>query len=90
MSPSDIQEILEIEPFKPLRFTLSSGDQIVVGLPHRTMVSGGMLYISSDVLEPDPRLGRRAKVVSTVNVAMVERLDDPLPPTARNGKRRRR
>lgn len=88
MSASDIEEILAMTPFKPLRFTLSSGDQFVVDRQFRTMIGdGGYLYVSlSDSRDPDAR--RQTKLVSTVNIAMIERLDD-LPPGRARGRRRK-
>lgn len=91
MSPSDIEMFLAMTPFKPLRFTLSSGDQFVVERQFRTMVGDRVgdvdyLYVSLSN-DRDSAAPRQVKLISTVSIAMIERLDAVPPPTK---SRRRR
>lgn len=45
MSTTEIEEIVYADPFRPFRFTLSSGDQYVVPNRDRVMISGLSLVI---------------------------------------------
>ncbi len=84
MSPSDLEEILYEEPFRPFRVTLSSGDQYVVNNSKRAMISGLSLVVG---LHDDPasRVRAKLKLISIPNIVMAEHID-PQPP---HGRRRR-
>lgn len=45
MSPSEVEEILSMQPFKPLRITLSSGDRLVVDRQFKAMIADGRTCI---------------------------------------------
>ena len=68
MGPSEIQELLDSEPFVPLRLTLSSGN--VVELHHRESLNvvGLSLSVLEEGLAPQPRL----RFISIPNIAMAE------------------
>lgn len=88
MSPSEIEDILAMQPFKPLRFTLSSGDKLVVDQQFKAMVApGGEVYLFPRN-EEDPAERRRLRVLSSVNIAMIERLES-VPPAPTSRRRRR-
>jgi hypothetical protein len=84
MSPSDLETILHREPKVPLRFTLASGDQIVVDNPAKTLIAQYELIFT--LPSPDAPHGY-VKFISIPNITMVERLDPRRP---QNGHSRRR
>lgn len=86
MSPTDLEEILYEEPFRPFRVTLASGDQFVVNNSKRAMISGLSLVVGLND-DPDARTGQRLKILSIPNIVMAEHLDPHKPP---NGRRRRK
>ena len=86
MSPSDLEEILFEEPFRPFRVTLSSGDQYVVNNPRRAIISGLSIVIGVND-DPDARTGSRLKIISIPNIVMAEHLENGRPPSG--GRRRR-
>lgn len=45
MSPTDLEEILYEEPFRPFSVTLASGDQYVVNNRQRALISGLSLVV---------------------------------------------
>jgi hypothetical protein len=82
MSPSELEEVLYEEPFKPLRLTLASGDQIVINSNRRALISGvSLVYGMSD--DPSARTGQRLRIVSIPNIVLVE-------PAGNGGRRTRR
>lgn len=84
MSPTDLDDILHEPPLAPTRLTLSSGDQIVIDNPLRTLVAGLSLFIGvAD--DPQSRIGQRVKIVSILNINLIERID----PRSQQGRRRR-
>jgi len=85
MSPSEIEEILYEEPFRPFRVTLASGDQYVINNRQRTIISGLSLVVGLND-DPKARTGTRLKLISIPNIVLAEHID----PTRRNGRRRRR
>ncbi len=84
MSPSDLEEILYEEPFRPFRVTLSSGDQYVVNNSKRAMIAGPSLVVGLHA-DPTSRVGTRLKLIPIPNIVMAEHID-PQPP---RGRRRR-
>ena len=68
MSPSDLQEVLDFEPFTPVRLTLASGD--VVELYERDALSivGLALSIADTDMAGQPRL----RLVSVPNICLLE------------------
>jgi hypothetical protein len=85
MSPSEIEELIEDEPFRPFRVTVTSGDQFVINNRHRVFISGLSLVAGlSD--DPDDRMGKRLKPISIPNISVVEYIDPNQP---KNRRRRR-
>lgn len=85
MSPSEIEELIEDEPFRPFRITVNSGDQFVINNRHRVFISGLSLVAGlSD--DPDDRMGKRLKLISIPNISLVEYIDPHQP---KNRRRRR-
>ena len=84
MSPSELQEILYEEPFRPFRVTMASGDQYVVNNPKRALISGLSIVVGLND-DPESRLGKRLKIISIPNVVMAEQIDPGRP----NGRKRR-
>lgn len=86
MSPTEIEEILFEEPFRPFRVTMASGDTYIVNNPRRAMINGLSLVIG---LHDDPtsRVGSRLKLISIPNIVMAEHINPNRP---NNGRRRRR
>ena len=70
MSPTDLEEVLDFQPFTPLRLTLASGD--VVELPQRQglSVNGLSLTIVDTTRSGRPRL----RMVSIPNIVLLEPL----------------
>jgi len=85
MSPPDLDEILNEQPAVPVRLTLSSGDQVVIDNPTRTLIAGLSLFIGVAEI-PEARIGDRVRIVSIPNINLIERIEGP----RRNGRRGRR
>jgi hypothetical protein len=85
MRPTDLEDYLAADPLTPIRLTLSSGDQLVVDEPRRSLVAGMSLALAVPD-ENGPRGVTRLKLVSIPNIVLVERVD---PRQRRNGRRRR-
>jgi hypothetical protein len=83
MSPSDLEELFELQPTRPLRITLSSGDQVILERPDLARVFGFSLIFGVGY-EAGSRVSQRMRIISVPNIAMIE----PVP--RRNGTRRRR
>ena len=86
MGPSELEEILFEEPFRPFRVTLASGDHYVVNNQRRAMISGLSLVIGVNE-DAEARTGNRLKIISIPNIVMAEHIDPRRPP---NGRRRGR
>lgn len=86
MSPTEIEEIVYADPFRPFRVMLSSGDQFVIPSRDRVIISGLSLVIGPNE-DPKARSGTRLKLVSIPNITVAEQLDGT-PPSG--GRRRRR
>lgn len=86
MNPSELEEILFEEPFRPFRVTMASGDTYVVNNQRRAMINGLSLVVG---LHDDPhsRVGTRLKLISIPSIVMAEHIDPSRPS---NGRRRRR
>jgi hypothetical protein len=85
MSPTDLDDILKEQPLTPWRLTLSSGDEVIIDNPERTLIAGLSLFIGvAD--DPHARVGQRVRIVSIPNINLIERIEGP----RRNGRRRRR
>jgi hypothetical protein len=82
MGPSELQELLDFEPFIRLRLTLASGD--VVELNRRQGVNLTGLSLS---IEDESQSGaRRLRLVSIPNIVLVEPLADDERSTSRRTK----
>ncbi len=80
MAPSELQELLDFEPFTPLRLILASGD--IVELHQREGLSIADLSLAVEDIGMTGT--RRLRLVSIPNICMAE----PLPPrTQREGNR---
>jgi hypothetical protein len=55
MSPSDLQELLDFEPFTPLRLTLASGDVVELHRREGLNITGLSLSIEDTYLFGGPR-----------------------------------
>ena len=86
MSPGELEEYLELDPFRPLRLTLASGDQVVVRAEDEPFVSSLALILRGD------RVGQRvvsgSRLVSIPNIVLIEPLTSR-PPEGRRRPRRR-
>ena len=82
MSPSDLEEILYEEPFRPFRVTMASGDEYVVNNSKRAIISGLSLVVGLND-DPTARIGNRLKIISIPNIVMAEHIDR----RRRNGRR---
>jgi hypothetical protein len=82
MSPSELEEILFEEPFKPFRVTLASGDQYVVNNRLRALISGLSLVVGLND-DPAARTGTQLKLISIPNIVMAEQIDPRRPPGGR-------
>jgi len=86
MSPTDLEEILYEEPFRPFRVTMASGDQYVVNNQRRAMISGLSMVVGLND-DAEARTGSRLKIISIPNIVMAEQLENGRPP---GGRRRRK
>ena len=74
MSPSELEEILYEEPFRPFRVTLASGDQFVVNNNRRVLISGLSLVVGLND-DPAARTGKLLKILSIPNIVMAQHID---------------
>lgn len=86
MSPSDLEEILYEEPFKPFRVTLASGDRYVIDNRLRAMISGLSLVLGLND-DPAARTGTQLKLISIPNIVMAEQIDPRRPPEGRRPRK---
>jgi hypothetical protein len=86
MSPTDLEEILYEEPFRPFSVTLASGDRYLVNNRQRALISGLSLVVGLND-DPKARTGTRLKIISIPNIVMAEHTDPRQPG---NGRRRQR
>ena len=84
MSPSDLEEILYEEPFRPFRVTMASGDQYVINNQKRALISGLSMVVGINE-DPAARTGNLLKIISIPNIVMAEHIEPGRP-----GNRRRR
>lgn len=68
MGPSELQELLDFEPFTPLRLTLASGDVVELNQREGLNVTGLSLSIEDVNFVGSPRL----RLVSIPNIVLVE------------------
>ena len=68
MGPSELQEVLDFEPFAPLRLTLASGDVVELHRREGLNVTGLSLSVEDTTLRGTPRL----RLVSIPNIVLVE------------------
>jgi hypothetical protein len=86
MSPTDLEEILNEEPFRPFRITMSSGDQYLVNNNRRAVLSGLCLVLALND-DASSRIGNKLKLISVPNITVAEHVDVSQRPSR---KRRRR
>lgn len=87
MSPSEIYELFEENPESAFRLRLSSGDEVIVANPRRTLIENLVLHVGlAD--DPDAPIATSRKYVSIPNIALIERMDrNQLRPRIRRGRR---
>ena len=68
MGPSELQQLLDFDPFVPFRMTLSSGDVVDVRQPNGVSVTGLTMSIEYESIHGNPRF----RLVSLPNIAQVE------------------
>jgi hypothetical protein len=73
MSPSDLQEMIDFEPFTPLRLVLASGDVVELHRREGLNITGIGLSIEDTTMSGRPRL----RLVSIPNVVLVEPIIGP-------------
>jgi hypothetical protein len=86
MSPSELEEYLLFEPRRPVRLTLSSGDQVIVYPEDRPLIEGIVLILRGEG-EEGGRVTQRTRLISVPNVALAEPFD-PRPGGSRRRQRR--
>jgi hypothetical protein len=83
MGPSELEEYILEEPFRPIRLVLSSGDRLLIKHRSEALVIGLSLILGRSTVEQ--RTPGYYRVVSLPNIAYVERAEgSPL-----GGRRRR-
>lgn len=85
MSPSEIEEMLDHQPFQPIRLTLASGDQVLIRRREQAQPSGLALILKDDL--PASRFGVGYRLVSFPNIVLAEVLDRP--PSSRERRPRK-
>jgi hypothetical protein len=78
MGPSEIQELIESQPFVPLRLTLSSGSVVEI----RADMDVNIVGLSLSVVDELPEFGQRLRFVSIPNIAIAEPMAGPMRPGA--------
>jgi len=79
MSPVDVEEIIEQNPGRDFRLTLSSGDTVTLRRSEIITISGGVLHTFVPVAPG--RLTGRVRYFSTVNIAVMQPVDASDPQT---------
>jgi hypothetical protein len=74
MSPTEIIELFERNPDSAFRLRLSSGDEVVVENPRRTLVEDLVLIIGYGD-DPDSLLVKNKRYVSIPNIALIDPVD---------------
>jgi hypothetical protein len=72
MGPSEIQELLDFEPFTPLRLILSSGS--VIELRQKEGVS--VIGMTMTIVDQSVFGNGRVRLISVPNIALIEPLAD--------------
>lgn len=83
MGPSEVEEMLLRQPFRPVRLTLASGDQIIVREEDDPFVSGLSLALGG--IREGTRIETGARLVSVPNIVLAEWID----PRPSHGRRPR-
>ena len=78
MGPSELADLFESNPDAAFRLTLSSGDTVEVTRPQQTLVGPGTVYVNQFDGD-DARIATGTRIISIVNIAMVERVDRRKP-----------
>lgn len=74
MSPTEIIELFERNPDASFRLRLSSGDDVVVENPRRTLVEDLVLIVGYGD-DPDTLLVKNKRYVSIPNIALIDQID---------------
>lgn len=86
MSPTEIYTLFETNPDASFRLRLSSGDEVIVANPRRTLIEDLVLHVGLG--EPDAPIATGTKYVSIPNIAMIEPIDRAqLRPRSRRRRR---
>ncbi len=86
MSPSDLEEFLGEHVTDRVRVVLSSGDELFIEQPQKTIISGLSLYIQM-YEDWATRIGRRVRIISIPNINLIEPVRPG--PSGRRPRRRR-
>jgi hypothetical protein len=73
MSPSEIEQYLQMEPMPTLRLTLASGDQILVRDQDDAFVSDLSLVLRG--IKINREITARSRLVSIPNIVLAEPID---------------
>ena len=84
MSSPELEEFLQEHVTDRLRVVMSSGDELIIEQPQRTLIGGLSLYIQM-YEDSAARIGLRVRIISVPNINLVE----PIRPGP-NGRRPRR
>ena len=83
MSPSELEDFLQLRPMPPLRLTLASGDQFIVTSEDEPFCFGLALILRGQ--REEERITSASPVISVPNIVMVE----PQPQRPPRGRRLR-
>ena len=80
MTAEDIRSLTRIRPFRPIRITLTNGEEFDVKHPELVWAWGGMVYLPRETARtPDPMEGTTV-IAALSHVLKVEQLTDTAAP----------
>jgi hypothetical protein len=77
MSPSELEEMLDELPFRPVRLTLTSGDQVLIERREYALLNGLSVVLLSGI-SAGARFALDYRLISVPNIVIAARADRPL------------
>ena len=80
MDAKQVEQIVHMEPFKPYRVMLRTGEQVVVKRARKSHVSGPVLSLVGDVTKKPggATVGDRFRIIPVDDIVSVEHVDLPI------------
>jgi hypothetical protein len=79
MSPSEVEDLIYRDPFKPLVFIMASGDRVVMRTREGVSIDGLSIVINKG----GGRISESVRLVSIPNIAIIDQYESIMPPEMR-------